>query len=132
MESRLTYCKSDDGKLTCGVLEVIWLLVIYVNDENMCFVECWIHSSPTIPPNCRLTMLLWGPDVCVCVRWGGSIGNRLEIQIPEVQTPSRAQEKFVRVFPSPNVVLTCCQCAQPLFVYVCTHKNDHVRTLKIL
>ena len=44
----------------------------------------------------------------------GSVGH--EIQRPEVQTPSGAQEKFVfsRV---KNVVLIHCWCAQPLRVF---------------
>ena len=31
-----------------------------------------------------------------------------------------------------NAVLTHCRCAQPPCLYICTHKNDHVRTIKIL
>ena len=57
------------------------------------------------------------------------VEHRLEIQRPEVRTLSGAQETFGRVFQSQNVVLTC-RCAQPLCV--CTYKNDHVHTLRIL
>ena len=45
------------------------------------------------------------------------VEHRLEIQRREVQTPFRAQEHFVRVFPSQNVVQTCCRYAQPTCGY---------------
>ena len=63
------------------------------------------------------------------------VEHRLEIQRPEVRTPSGAQDTFVIIFLSQNVVLTRCRCAKPQCVYciyVYPHKNDHVHTFKIL
>ena len=62
---------------------------------------------------------------------GNGVARLVEIQRPEVQTPSEAQEKFVRVFLSQK----CCAdslsvCPTP--VCIRTHKNEHIRTLKIL
>ena len=70
------------------------------------------------------------------ISWGDGVAqlveHRLAIQRPEVRTPSGAQETIVRVFPSQNVVLTRCRCAQPLCVYARTRMMNHVRKLKIL
>ena len=42
----------------------------------------------------------------------GSVGLEIQWTLwPEVRIPSRAQEQFVNVFPSQNVVLTRCRCA---------------------
>ena len=60
-------------------------------------------------------------------KMGGGVAQRRL----EVRTPPGAQETFVRVFPSQNVVLTRCPWVQPP-VCIRTHKNVHVRTLKIM
>ena len=56
-----------------------------------------------------------------------SVEHQLEIQRPEVRTPFRAQEQFVRISPSENAVLTRCRYAPPPCVYA-RHKHDHART----
>ena len=61
-----------------------------------------------------------------------SVARRTQDPKTEVRTPSGAQEKLVRVFQVKNVLLARRRCAQPPCVYVLTHKNDHVPTLKIL
>ena len=72
--------------------------------------------------------------VLTCVVCNG-VAQLVERRIRDPKTrgsnPSRAQEQFMRVFPSQK----CCAdsllvCPTP--VYMCTHKNDHVRTLKVL
>ena len=60
------------------------------------------------------------------------VERRQWIPWPEVWTPSGAQEKITSFWRDKNVVLTCYRCAQPPCVCIRTHKNDHVRTLKIL
>ena len=45
--------------------------------------------------------------------------------------PVRNTRKLGENFSVKNVVLTHCQCAHPPLC-ICMHKNDHVRTLKIL
>ena len=57
----------------------------------------------------------------------------LQVERPQVRTPSAsgAQENIVSFVLVKNVVLTRCRCAQPP-VCIRTHKNDHVRTLKIM
>ena len=45
------------------------------------------------------------------------VEHRLEIQRPDVRTPSGAQEKKERIFPSQSAVLIRRRCIQPPGVY---------------
>ena len=63
--------------------------------------------------------------------WLSSYSVGLEIQRPEVRTPSASgAQYFLGEFFRVKNVLTRCRCAQPP-VCIRTHKHDHVRALQI-
>ena len=94
--------------------------------------QCKVCIPPSInlnsfTKNCiQITSELWR---------GGSVGRALDSRSkgPRLEPCLRQEHKKIlcEIFQIKNVVLTRCRCAQPPMC-IRTHKNDHVRTLKIL
>ena len=98
------------------------------------------HFVRSVPCPHALCLRVFPSGTIGVAGWrGGSVGreeNPTQVHIPcmiRVRAPSGAQENRNEVFRVKHVVLTRCRCAPSL---VCrpihTHKNDHVRTLKIM
>ena len=66
--------------------------------------------------------------------WGDGVAqlaeHRLQIQRPEIRTPSGEQEQIVSFFAESKCCADSSVCPTPVCVRL--HKNGHVRTLKIL
>ena len=67
------------------------------------------------------------PELLGWLSWY-SVG--IELQRPMVRTLSRAQEQFVKVFPSQKYYADLSVCPTPACIR--THENDHDRALKIM